>query len=95
KKSSKFKEYANGKTPSTTSKSGKFVYANKSVLETGHIVQMDVEEPNLDDVVNDVDEPQANAIPKIPKKDWFKKFPRHEILDLDWNTIKTVDDALE
>ncbi|GJS75983.1 hypothetical protein Tco_0725864 [Tanacetum coccineum] len=68
---------------------------NLSKFKESAKVQMDVEEPNLDDVVNDVDEPQENAIPKIPKKDWFKKFPRHETLDLDWNTIKTVDDAPE
>ncbi|GJZ10842.1 hypothetical protein Tco_0545601 [Tanacetum coccineum] len=41
------------------------------------------EEPNLDNVANDADEPQANAIPQIPKKDWFNKSPRPEILDLD------------
>ncbi|GKF51786.1 hypothetical protein Tco_0148253 [Tanacetum coccineum] len=56
---------------------------------------MDVEEPNLDIVANDADKPQANAIPKIPKKDCFKKSPRLEILDPEWNTVKTVDDALE
>ncbi|GJW00431.1 hypothetical protein Tco_1555682 [Tanacetum coccineum] len=49
--------------------------------QTKHIVEMDVEEPNLDNVTNDVDEPQADAIPKIPKKDWFKKSPRPETLD--------------
>nr|GEY38575.1 hypothetical protein [Tanacetum cinerariifolium] len=35
-------------------------------------VQMDVEEPNLDNTANDADEPQADAIPKIPKKDCVK-----------------------
>ncbi|GJZ89324.1 hypothetical protein Tco_0661106 [Tanacetum coccineum] len=67
KKSSKSKESAKCKTPSTTSQSGKSVSADKSVHETKHIVKMDVELPNLDDVANDVDEPQADAIPKIPK----------------------------
>ncbi|GKE95743.1 hypothetical protein Tco_1580598, partial [Tanacetum coccineum] len=27
---------------------------------------------------------------KIPKKDWFKKSPRPEILDSDWNTINST-----
>ncbi|GJS46568.1 hypothetical protein Tco_0596689 [Tanacetum coccineum] len=76
-----------GKDVEPLKKSSKFKESAK--------VQMDIKEPNLDDVANDVDEPQANAIPKIPKKDWFKKFPRHETLDLDWNIIKTVDDAPE
>ncbi|GKD01127.1 hypothetical protein Tco_1171401 [Tanacetum coccineum] len=43
-------------------------------------VQMDVKDPNLDNVSNDVDEPQADA---ILKKDWFKKSPRPETLDPD------------
>ncbi|GJV85785.1 hypothetical protein Tco_1525683 [Tanacetum coccineum] len=63
KKSSKSKESANGKTSSTTSKSGKSISANKSVHETERVVQMDVEEPNLDNVAHDADEPQADAIP--------------------------------
>ncbi|GJX94194.1 hypothetical protein Tco_0348780 [Tanacetum coccineum] len=32
---------------------------------------------------------------KILKKDWFKKAPRPETLDLDRNTFKTIDDTLE
>ncbi|GJT76808.1 hypothetical protein Tco_1043533 [Tanacetum coccineum] len=46
-----------------------------------------------DNVANDADEPQADAIPKIPKKDWFKKSPRPKILNPDRNIVKTVDDA--
>ncbi|GJU49918.1 hypothetical protein Tco_1219473 [Tanacetum coccineum] len=46
-------------------------------------VPMDVEEPNLHNVANDADEPQVDAIPKIPKQDWFKKPPRLETPDLD------------
>nr|GFB27619.1 hypothetical protein [Tanacetum cinerariifolium] len=89
------KESAKGKTPSITSKSSKFVSAYKSVHKTKHVVQMDVEQPNLDKAANDVDEPQAYAIPKIPKKDWFKKSLSPETLYLDWNIVKTVDDAQE
>ncbi|GJT06585.1 hypothetical protein Tco_0841047 [Tanacetum coccineum] len=40
-------------------------------------------------------ESAKDTIPKIPKKDWFKKSPRPKILDPDWNTVKTIDDAPE
>ncbi|GKB00837.1 hypothetical protein Tco_0828881 [Tanacetum coccineum] len=93
KKSLKSKESDKDKTTSTTSKFGKYVSADKSVYETEHVVQMDVEEPNLKYVANDADEQQAYDIPKIPKKDWFKKSPRPKTLDPNWNTVKTVDDA--
>ncbi|GJT28211.1 hypothetical protein Tco_0908486 [Tanacetum coccineum] len=36
-----------------------------------------------------------DVAPKIPKKDWFKDSPKLEVLDLDWNTVKTIDDAPE
>ncbi|GKC37309.1 hypothetical protein Tco_1049693 [Tanacetum coccineum] len=83
KKSLKSKKSTKGKTLSTTFKSGKSISADKSVQETEHVVQMDVEEPNLDNVANDSDEPQADAIPKIPNKDWFKKSLRPKTLDSD------------
>nr|GEY35672.1 retrovirus-related Pol polyprotein from transposon TNT 1-94 [Tanacetum cinerariifolium] len=70
-KSLKSKESAKGKTSSNTSKTGKYVFANKLVHEPEHVVQIDVKEPNLDNVANDADEPQADAITKIPKKDWM------------------------
>ncbi|GJW61671.1 hypothetical protein Tco_0111006 [Tanacetum coccineum] len=92
-KSSKSKESDKGKTLSTTSKFGKSISADKSVHKTKHVAQMDVKEPNLDNVANDADEPQADASLKIPKKDWFKKSPRPETLDPDCNTVKTIDDA--
>ncbi|GJV95849.1 hypothetical protein Tco_1547426 [Tanacetum coccineum] len=95
KKSSKSKESGKGKTPSTTSKTSKSVSADKSAQETEHVVLMDVEESNLNNVAKDAEEPQADDIPKIPKKDLFKKDPRPETLDLDWNTIKTINDAPE
>nr|GEZ34523.1 hypothetical protein [Tanacetum cinerariifolium] len=31
--------------------------------------------------------------PKIPKKDWFKDYLKLEVLDPEWNTVKTVDDT--
>ncbi|GKG12285.1 hypothetical protein Tco_0346522, partial [Tanacetum coccineum] len=46
-------------------------------------VQIDDEEPNFNNVANDANEPQADVIPKILKKDWFKKSPRLETLDPD------------
>ncbi|GKB51485.1 hypothetical protein Tco_0902238 [Tanacetum coccineum] len=94
-KSLKSKESAKGKTPSNTSKTGKFVSIEKLVHEPEHVVLMDDEEPNLDNVANDADEPQADATPKIPKQDWFKKPSRLETPDPDWNTVKTVNDAPE
>ncbi|GKA22982.1 hypothetical protein Tco_0708944 [Tanacetum coccineum] len=69
KKPSKSKESAKGKTPSITSKSGKSISAYKSVHEIEHIVQMDVEKPNLTNVADDTNEPQADTTLKIPKKD--------------------------
>ncbi|GJV06775.1 hypothetical protein Tco_1344431 [Tanacetum coccineum] len=95
KKPSKYKESAKHKTPSITSKSGKSISAYKSVHEIEHIVQMDVEKPNLTNVADDANEPQADTTLKIPKKDWFKKSPRLETLDPDWNTVKIIDDASE
>ncbi|GJU05273.1 hypothetical protein Tco_1121703 [Tanacetum coccineum] len=83
KKFSKSKESAKGKTLSNTSKIGKSVSADKSVREPKHVVQIDVEEPNLNKMANDADEPQADTIPNIPKNDWFKKSPRPETLDPD------------
>ncbi|GJU27618.1 hypothetical protein Tco_1166239 [Tanacetum coccineum] len=38
------------------------------------------------------DETQPDVDPKIPKKNWFKDSPKPEVLDPDWNTIKTIDD---
>ncbi|GJR56338.1 hypothetical protein Tco_1406859 [Tanacetum coccineum] len=66
--SSKSKKSTKGKTPSNTSKSGKFVTTNKSIHKYEHVMPMDVKDPNLDNVANDVDDPQADAILKIPKK---------------------------
>ncbi|GJZ97779.1 hypothetical protein Tco_0670232 [Tanacetum coccineum] len=82
-KSSKSKESSKGKTPSNTSKTGKSVYADKSVHKLEHVVPMNVEEPNLDNVANDADEPQVDVIPKIPKQDSFKQPLRPETPDLD------------
>nr|GEW16571.1 integrase, catalytic region, zinc finger, CCHC-type, peptidase aspartic, catalytic [Tanacetum cinerariifolium] len=42
-----------------------------------------------------VKEPKHEADPKIPKKDWFKDSPKPEVLDPEWNTLKTIDDTPE
>ncbi|GJZ89656.1 hypothetical protein Tco_0661438 [Tanacetum coccineum] len=81
-KSSKSKESAKGKTPSNTSKTGKSSI-DKSVQEPEYVMQMDVKEPNLDNVDDDADEPQVDVDPKIPKKDWFKQSPKPDLLDPD------------
>ncbi|GJR02592.1 hypothetical protein Tco_0525576 [Tanacetum coccineum] len=46
-----------GKTPPKTSKPDKSVTTKESVEELIHEAAMDVEEPILDDVVNDADQP--------------------------------------
>nr|GEV75770.1 hypothetical protein [Tanacetum cinerariifolium] len=46
---------------------------------------MDVEEPILDDVVNDADQPQDDADPKNDKSTGFKQPPRPETPDPEWN----------
>nr|GEX67204.1 hypothetical protein [Tanacetum cinerariifolium] len=67
----------------TKGRKGEELEKIQSVYESEHEVQMDVEEQDLDNVANDVDEPQADAIPKIPKKDWFKESPKPETLNPD------------
>nr|GEX63342.1 hypothetical protein [Tanacetum cinerariifolium] len=64
KKSSTAKESSKGKTPPKTSKTGKSMTAEESFEEPVHEVAMDVEEPALDDVVNDVVQPQDDVDPK-------------------------------
>ncbi|GJZ41517.1 hypothetical protein Tco_0588403, partial [Tanacetum coccineum] len=81
KKTSTTKESSKGKSLARTYKSGKSMTAKESV-----------EEPVFDIASNDV---EKTVDDKILKKDWFKKSPRPETLDLDWNTVETVDDALE
>ncbi|GJX91613.1 hypothetical protein Tco_0344939 [Tanacetum coccineum] len=95
KKSSTSKESSKGKTPPKTSKTGKFVTVEESVEEPVHEVAMDVKEPALDDVVNDVDQPQDDADPKKDNSTWFKQPPRLETLDPEWNKDLNVDDEPE
>nr|GEU58218.1 retrovirus-related Pol polyprotein from transposon TNT 1-94 [Tanacetum cinerariifolium] len=43
----------------------------------------------------DANETQVDVALKISKKDWFKDSLKPKVLDLDWNTGKTIDDTLE
>ncbi|GJR75849.1 hypothetical protein Tco_0088214 [Tanacetum coccineum] len=103
KKTSTTKESSKGKSLARTSKFGKSVTAKESVKEPVFEIASDDIEQNFDDKVGDVgqpphtdsDETQAYDAPKIQKKDWFKDSPNPELLDLDWNTVKTIDDAPE
>nr|GEW70349.1 putative ribonuclease H-like domain-containing protein [Tanacetum cinerariifolium] len=75
-----------------------FFEITQSVEELVFEIALDDVEQTIDDKVSDVgqpldtdaDETQADAASKIMKKDWFKKSPRSETLDLDWNTVKTM-----
>nr|GEU84617.1 putative reverse transcriptase domain-containing protein [Tanacetum cinerariifolium] len=68
KKSSTSKESSKGKTLPKTSKTEKYVTAGEPVEEPIQEVAIDVEEPILDDVVNDIDQPQDDAAPN--QLDW-------------------------
>ncbi|GJZ32192.1 hypothetical protein Tco_0577628 [Tanacetum coccineum] len=65
---------------SKPSKTGKYVTVEESVAEPVHEVAMDVEEPILDDVVNDADQPQDETDPKNDKSTWFKQPPDLKLL---------------
>nr|GEV65508.1 hypothetical protein [Tanacetum cinerariifolium] len=103
KKTSTTKESSKGKSPARTSKFGKSVTAKESVKEPVFEIASNDVEQNVNDKVGDVGQPpytiadktQADAAPRILKKDWFKEAPRPKILDLDWNTVKTVNDTPE
>ncbi|GJU43184.1 hypothetical protein Tco_1200450 [Tanacetum coccineum] len=103
KKTSTIKESSKGKSLARTSKSSKFVNAKESVEEPAfEIASVDVEQTFDDKVADagqlhhtDADETQGYVALRITKKDWFKKSPRPETLDPNWNTVKTVDDTSE
>ncbi|GJZ35985.1 hypothetical protein Tco_0581802 [Tanacetum coccineum] len=94
-KSSTSKESSKVKTPPKTSKTSKSVTIEESVEEHVHEVAMDVEEPILDDVVNDVAQPLDDSDPRKYNSTWFKQPPRPKTLDLEWNQDKNVDDGPE
>ncbi|GJV75367.1 hypothetical protein Tco_1506951, partial [Tanacetum coccineum] len=94
-KSSTSKESSKVKTPPKTSKTSKSVTIEQSVEEHVHEVAIDVEEPILDDVVNDVAQPLDDSDPRKYNSTWFKQPPRPKTLDLEWNQDKNVDDGPE
>ncbi|GJS68816.1 hypothetical protein Tco_0683381 [Tanacetum coccineum] len=71
----------------------------ESVAKTSEDAIMDTEENIInDDVVNNADQPQDDAVPKIdnaPKNDWFKQPSRSPTPDLEWNKCQVVDDQPE
>ncbi|GJV68846.1 reverse transcriptase domain-containing protein [Tanacetum coccineum] len=78
-----------------TSNSGKAVTAEEPVEDLVFEKASDNIDQTFDDKMDTADETLADAIPKIQKKDWFKKAPRPETLNPNWNTIKTIDDTPE
>nr|GFB40245.1 hypothetical protein [Tanacetum cinerariifolium] len=75
----------------------------KSVEEQVFEIALDDVEQTFDDKVGDAsqqphtdaNETQTNVALRILKKDWFKESSKPELHYLDWNIIKTVDDAPE
>ncbi|GKE55637.1 hypothetical protein Tco_1494822, partial [Tanacetum coccineum] len=92
-----------GKPPSKPSKSGKSRSIN-DVEETVFKMGSDDVDQTFDKKADDSEQFDANteqpslavaANPKRQKHDWYKKSPSPEPRDLDWNTVKTIDDAQE
>ncbi|GJX86335.1 hypothetical protein Tco_0337109 [Tanacetum coccineum] len=77
--------------------------AKESVEEPVFEIASDDVEQTFDDKVGYVSQPphtnadeiQADVALRIPKKDWFKESPKLELLDPNWNTVKTIDDVPE
>ncbi|GKF80885.1 hypothetical protein Tco_0239487, partial [Tanacetum coccineum] len=64
--------FSKGITQSKPSSTGKSVNADETIEEQVHEDAMDVDEPILDDVVNDVDQPQDDVDPNNDKSTWCK-----------------------
>ncbi|GKE20104.1 hypothetical protein Tco_1431616 [Tanacetum coccineum] len=80
-----------GKTQSKPSSTDKPVNAEEPLLKA----EIDVEEPILDDVVNEADQPQDQAAPTQGNPTWFKQPPRPYTLDPEWNQDKAAKDGPE
>ncbi|GKA83722.1 integrase, catalytic region, zinc finger, CCHC-type containing protein [Tanacetum coccineum] len=80
-----------GKTQSKPSSTNKPVNAEKPL----HEAEMNVEEPILDDVVNEADQLQDDATPTQGNPIWFKQPPRPPTPDPEWNKDKNIDDGPE
>ncbi|GJR72532.1 hypothetical protein Tco_0084897 [Tanacetum coccineum] len=80
-----------GKTQSKPSSIDKLVNTEEPL----HEAKMDVEEPALDDVINDANQPQDDVAPKHGNSTWFKQPSRPPTLDLEWNKDKKFNDGTE
>ncbi|GJY06209.1 hypothetical protein Tco_0373263 [Tanacetum coccineum] len=89
------KETKKRRTGKESSKTGKYVSADQSVKEPEHEVQMDFKESTFENVANDAIVPHVDPKPRILKPDWFTQPTRPETPEPDWNTVKTLDDALK
>ncbi|GJR26224.1 hypothetical protein Tco_1102456 [Tanacetum coccineum] len=76
KKTSTAKESSKGKSLANTSKSGKYVTAEEPVEELVFEKALDDAEQTFDDNIDTIEETQADVVPKILKKDWFKYSPK-------------------
>ncbi|GJT59384.1 hypothetical protein Tco_1002917 [Tanacetum coccineum] len=95
KKTPTTKESSKGKSPANTSKFGKSVTAEEPVEEPIFEKASNDVEQTFDDKIDIADETQADVVPKILKKDWFKDSPKPKVFNPDWNTVKIIDDAPE
>ncbi|GJX29138.1 hypothetical protein Tco_0237217 [Tanacetum coccineum] len=99
KKSSSSKETSKGNTPPKALGIEKSMNADETITEPIEKVTMDAEENIInDDVVNDADQPQDDAVPKTdnaPKNNWFKQPPRPPTPDPEWNKCLIIDDQPE
>ncbi|GJT00856.1 hypothetical protein Tco_0822025 [Tanacetum coccineum] len=97
------KESSKGKSQAKTSKSGKSVTAKELVEDPFFEKATDDVVQTFDDEMDNVgqpahtaaDVPQADTDLKILKKDWFKDSPKPEVLNPNWNTVKTINDTPE
>ncbi|GJS87862.1 hypothetical protein Tco_0770498 [Tanacetum coccineum] len=78
KKASIAKESSKGKSLAKTSKSGKSMTTEEPVEEPIFYKALDDVEQTFDDKIDTTDETQADVVPKIQKKDWFKDSPNPE-----------------
>ncbi|GKB52203.1 hypothetical protein Tco_0902956 [Tanacetum coccineum] len=69
------------------------VNGKETVEEPVLEVAIDVEEPILDDVVNDANQPQDDVDPKKDKSIWFKQPPRLETPDAEWKKELNANDG--
>nr|GEU64032.1 hypothetical protein [Tanacetum cinerariifolium] len=82
-------------TPSKPSNPNKFVQAEETVKELDQEVEMNDEEPAMDEVVNYGKYPHDDTAPSQDRSKWFKQSPRPETPDPDWHKEPNADDGPE